>query len=446
MTFKTLLKQILPSSFLSYYHYALARLGAYLYGNPSRKLFLIGITGTKGKSTVVELLRAMLAEAGFTTASASTIGFYDGVEWEPNLFKMTMPGRFFLAKLLKRAVERGATHAVVEMTSEGARQFRHSGLEMNALIFTNLQPEHLESHGSMEAYAQAKLSLVRHLANSPKRPRLIVANAEDPLGSEFLSANVEVRVPFSLADGHPYQADEKGCRFTWRGQLMTSPLPGLFNLRNVLAALALGEAMNLPREAMKKALEKTTRIAGRAERVERGQNFTVIVDYAHTPDSLRALYETYKKTNSPLGGPRDDSAAKSRRIICVLGNTGGGRDAWKRPEMGTVADELCDRVFLTNEDPYDEDPQAILTDMEKGFSKQKPTIELDRRRAIRSALKTAAPGDAVLITGKGTDPYIMGKRGLKTPWSDQGVAEEELDKLLARRKNKGYSPRAEPRA
>ena len=431
---KRLLKRIIPESWLSLYHYVLARLGRILYGNPSGRLFLIGVTGTKGKSTVVELLRAMLTEAGYKTASASTIGFYDGKEWEPNLFKMTMPGRFFLQKFLRRALERGSTHAVIEMTSEGARQFRHAGLEMNALVFTNLQPEHLESHGGYEAYAQAKLSLARHLALSPKRPRFIVANADDPRGKEFLAADVEVRAPFSLKDAEPYSADDTGCRFTWRGELLTSPLPGLFNLQNCLAALTMGESMNLPPLAMKKALEKTSRIPGRAERVEKGQDFAVIVDYAHTPDSLRALYETYKKGGSPLGGPRGDSAAKSRRIICVLGNTGGGRDSWKRPEMGRIADELCDVTFLTNEDPYDEDPKAILKDMEKGFSRRKPRIILERRRAVRAALKEAAPGDAVLITGKGTDPFIMGSYGSKEPWSDRKVAEEELDKLLVRKK------------
>ncbi len=430
---KGFIKRFIPSSWLAFYHYVLARAGATLYGNPSSALFLIGVTGTKGKSTVVELVRAVLLEAGHPTASASTIGFYDGAAWEPNLFKMTMPGRFFLQKFLKRAVAQGATHAVIEMTSEGARQFRHAGLEMNALVFTNLQPEHLESHGGMEAYAQAKLSLARHLEASPKRPRIIVANAEDPYGKEFLAASVEIRAPFSLEDAHPYQADEKGCRFTWRGELYTSPLPGLFNLRNILAALALAESLGVPRSATKKAIEKIDRVAGRAERIERGQDFAVIVDYAHTPDSLRALYETYRTTAAPLGGPRGDSATRTRRIICVLGNTGGGRDAWKRPAMGTIADELCDTVFLTNEDPYDEDPRAILKDMEKGFSRMKPKIELDRRRAVRAALKAARTGDAVLITGKGTDPFICGKRGSKLPWSDRAVAEEELEKLLARK-------------
>lgn len=427
---KEFIKRFIPAGVLSFYHLSLARIGTARAGYPSKKLFIIGVTGTKGKSTVVELIRAMLEEAGHKTAAASTIGFHDGVEWKPNLFKMTMPGRFFLQDFLRRALERGATHAVVEMTSEGARQHRHVGIELNALVFTNLQPEHLESHGGIEAYAAAKLSLARHLESSPKRPRIIVANADDPYGKEFLAANVEARVPFSLSDAEPYATDEQGTRFTWRGELMTSPLPGTFNLENILAALALCESIGVPRSAVKKALEKTERVAGRAERVERGQHFSVIVDYAHTPDSLKALYETYK---SPAASP-----GVARKLMCVLGNTGGGRDAWKRPEMGAIADQYCDSVILTNEDPYDEDPRAILKDMEKGFSRLKPRVVLDRRAAIKKALAEArtlrqAQGNqdvVVLITGKGTDPFICGPRGEKTPWSDRLVAEEELDKLL----------------
>ena len=433
---KEFIKRFIPAGALSFYHLSLAKVGAARAGYPSKKLFVIGVTGTKGKSTVVELIRAILEEAGHRSASASTIGFNDGAEWKPNLFKMTMPGRFFLQQFLHRALEHGATHAVIEMTSEGARQHRHIGIELNALVFTNLQPEHLESHGGIEAYAAAKLSLARHLERSAKRPRIMVANADDPYGKEFLAANVEARIPFSLSDAEPYTSDEQGARFTWRGELMTSPLPGKFNLENILAALALCESIGIPRGAMKKALEKTGRIAGRAERIERGQNFSVIVDYAHTPDSLKALYETYRP---PAARAAQAGAPETaRKLLCVLGNTGGGRDTWKRPEMGAIADQYCDAVILTNEDPYEEDPRAILKDMEKGFSRLKPRIVLDRRAAIKKALveaRTLRQAESnqdvvVLITGKGTDPYIMGPRGEKTPWSDRLVAEEELDKLL----------------
>ena len=420
---KELVKKLIPTYLLERYHYALAVLGSLVYRNPSHKLMVIAVTGTKGKSTVVELIRAILTEAGHTTAVASTIRFAIGGESEPNLFKMTMPGRFYLQKFLRRAVAAGATHAVIEMTSEGARQHRHVGIELNALVFLNLQREHIESHGSMEKYAEAKLSLVRHLEASPKRPRLIIANADDKWAKRFLETDVEVRAPFSLKDAEPYTADDKNVRFVWRrGELFAVPLPGLFNLYNMLAAITLCSELGVPLQTIKKVLEHIGPVPGRAERVEKGQRFAVVVDYAHTPDSLRALYETYKES----------------RIIAVLGSTGGGRDTWKRPEMGKLADEHAAVAILTNEDPYDEDPQKIVQEIAKGFSKKKPHIILNRRAAIKEALKEALTirhaqgnqsGIAVLITGKGTDPYIMGPRGAKEPWSDKKVAEEELAKL-----------------
>jgi UDP-N-acetylmuramoyl-L-alanyl-D-glutamate--2,6-diaminopimelate ligase len=418
---KQLIKKITPAPVLGAYHYAAAMLGALLYRFPSNKLFVIGITGTKGKSTTSELVAAILTEAGYDVALASTIRFAIGTQSEPNLFKMTMPGRMYLQQFLRKAVDKGASHAVIEMTSEGAKQYRHKGIALDALIFTNLQPEHLESHGSMEAYAAAKLQLAKGLEESAKRPRYIVANADDKYGKDFLAAKVEVRAPFSLKDAEPYSTDEKAVRFVWRrGELFTVPLPGLFNLQNILAALTLTNAMDIPQATIKKALEKIAPVAGRAERVERGQPFTVVVDYAHTPDSLRALYSTYALTAQ---------STSKRRIIGVLGSTGGGRDSWKRPAMGAIAEEYCDMAILTNEDPYDEDPKKIIDEIAKGFKKQKPHVIYDRRKAIREALREAKEGDAVLITGKGTDPYIMGANGAKEVWSDKQVAREELQKL-----------------
>jgi len=411
---KAFIKKIAPAPLFTLYYLVWAYLGAALYRFPSNKLFVIAVTGTKGKSTTVELLQAILKEAGHKTAAASTIRFTIAGESERNLFKMTMPGRMFLQSFLRKAVTARCTHAVIEMTSEGAKQFRHKGIALNALVFLNLQPEHLESHGGMEQYAAAKLLLAKQLEESSKHPRYIVANADDSYGAKFLAAEVEHKVPFSLKNAEPYNTDDKSVRFVWKGQLITVPLPGLFNLQNILAALTLADAMGIPFEASKRALERIEPIAGRAERVNKGQNFTVIVDYAHTPDSLKALYETFKGS----------------RIIALLGSTGGGRDKWKRPLMGNIAEQYADAVFLANEDPYDEDPQTILNEIAKGLTKQKPFIILDRRAAIREALREAKPGDAVLITGKGTDPYIMGANGYKEEWSDKKVVEEELDNLL----------------
>src|SRR3989338_8461553 len=273
---KSFIRSLLPEPILQAYHFILAYSSAILYGFPSRKMVVIAVTGTKGKSTVVELaaetLRASLPAGkagGKKVASASTIRFCVGEESERNLYKMTMPGRFFLQKFLRRAVQAGCTHAVVEMTSEGALQYRHKGVALDTLVFTNLQPEHLERHGGFDAYAAAKLSLAKHLEESPKRPRISVANTDDVYGQKFLDTNVEVRAPFSLKDAEPYTADDKGARFVWRGVLFSVPLPGVFNLYNCLAVLALGEALGLKTDDMQRALEHASVIPGRAEQIGR---------------------------------------------------------------------------------------------------------------------------------------------------------------------------------
>lgn len=414
-----LLRALIPRPLLTLYHRTWAQGSAWWYGHPSRRLTVIGITGTKGKSTVSELIAALLRAGGHKVAVASTIHFVIGEDVQRNLYKMTMPGRGRLQKFLREAADAGCTHAVIELTSEGALQYRHLGIELDALVFTNLAPEHIERHGSFENYASAKLSLAEALSNSPKRPRIIVANADDPYGEKFLSIDADSKAPFTLSQAEPYTADEHSVRFVWHGDLFSVPLPGLFNLKNCLAALALGQALGIPQTEMKRALEHIPQVAGRAERIEQGQPFTVIVDYAHTPESLEALYETFSPS----------SAGIKRRLLCVLGATGGGRDTWKRPAMGKIADAYCHAAFLTNDDPYDEDPQQIVDAMATGFSKVVPRIILDRREAIAAAFAAAHSGDAVLITGKGTDPYLMLAGGQKQPWSDRTVAKEELAKL-----------------
>ncbi len=399
---------------LAPYHYLLAVGSTVLSNFPGKKLTIIGVTGTKGKSSVTEMLYAIFTEAGRETAAAGTIRFVIGKESEVNLFKMTLPGRGFIQRFLNKAVKKGCTHAIIEITSEAARQNRHLGLYLDGLVFTNLQKEHLESHGGMENYFLAKFAIGEALVRSPKRPRVLVANADDEYGLRFLELPVEKRIPFQESDARELTLQEHGVSFLYKQTLFKLPQPGKFSAMNALAAIKTAEAFGIHLETCATALAKLSHIAGRTERIAEGQDFTVVVDYAHTPDSLTALYGAFPE----------------RRKICILGNTGGGRDTWKRPEMGKIADDACAEVILTNEDPYDEDPRAIVDAMATGM-KRAPTIIMDRREAIRYALKQAHENDVVLISGKGTDPYIMGPRGEKTPWSDAGVVREELLKIVA---------------
>ena len=401
-------------SLLAPYHYAFAVLAVPRYRFPARRLTVIGITGTKGKSTVAEMLYSILTAAGHETALASTIRFVIGKDSKPNLFKMTMPGRGFIQKFLADALKKGCTHAIVEITSEAALQYRHLGLQLDSLIFTNLQREHIESHGGIEEYFRAKLAIGKSLVNSPKRPRYIIANADDARGAKFLELPVEKSVPFSIADATDVQVSEDGVSFLYNGTHFSLSHPGSFSILNALASIKMSEALGVSLDVCSKALKDLSRISGRVDRIQMGQDFLVVVDYAHTPDSLQALYDAFP----------------NRRKICVLGNTGGGRDTWKRPEMGRIADEACEKVILTNEDPYDESPQAIVEAMARGM-KRVPEIILDRREAIRYALASARTNDAVLISGKGTDPFIMGPKGRREVWSDVEVVSEEQGRLIS---------------
>lgn len=430
-----IVKKILPKSFLKRllpaYHYYLAKLGAAWYRHPSRSIKVVFITGTKGKSSTTEILTAVLEVAGKKVAAAGTIRFKIADKTWPNKFKMTTPGRFFLQRFLRQAVDVGCEYAVIEMSSEAAKQHRHRFIDFDALLFLNISPEHIESHGGWDNYLAAKLSLAKALEASPKRPRVIVANKDDKESEKFLAVGIEDKRTFSLRDAEPYMLDHFGSYFTYQGRNIRTHLEGTFNIMNILAALTYASTQGVSLDAMQKGLEKLTGIAGRVQRVslpdsdpnKNKQDFNVIVDYAHTADSLEKVYGVFKDS----------------KRVCVIGNTGGGRDAWKRPAMAKVANDNCSHIIFTNEDPYDEDPDKIIKEMLPGITVTPYEIVMDRRAAIRRAIEKAKELRAhdrgtdvsVMITGKGTDPYIMEANGRKTPWSDAKVAQEELTKALA---------------
>jgi len=410
-------KKIIPtkvfSAFAPMYHWKLALLGALIYRFPSKKIKVVAVTGTKGKSSVTEILNTILEEAGFKTAVSNTIRFKVGNKSERNLYKMSMPGRFFVQRFLRQAVDAKCDYAILEVTSQGAELFRHRFIDFDGLIFTNLAPEHIEAHGSYEKYVAAKLSIADAVAKSKKPNTFFVGNADDKETSKFLAKNFGEKRTFSLLEAEPYEILNEGVSFTFRKTKIHSPLSGEFNISNILSAATYAEILGISIVKIKSAIEKFSYIPGRVERVKEGQDFEVIVDYAHTPESLQALYDAFK----------------DRRRICVLGNTGGGRDVWKRDKMAKIAENECDEIILTNEDPYDDDPQKIVDDMASAITNAKPIVIMDRREAINKAISLAKSGDAILITGKGTDPYIMTANGSKIPWSDAQVVREELRKL-----------------
>ncbi|MEK7180096.1 MAG: UDP-N-acetylmuramyl-tripeptide synthetase [Patescibacteria group bacterium] len=423
-----LIKKLIPKKLLSLimppYHFCMALLAALRYGFPSRKINVVAITGTKGKTTTTELVNAFLEEAGHTTALASTLRFKIADYSERNMLKMTMPGRFFLQKFLREAVKKGCKYAIIEMSSEGARQFRHRFIEIDAVIVTNLSPEHIESHGSFEKYREAKLSIARQLEHSKKQKTTLVANKDDAECAPFFDITSTEKYGYSLKAVDSYSLGKEGIDIVIEGKKVHSYLPGIFNVYNIIAAMTYAQTQNISLSEIIDALKKFKGVRGRMERVyvtsptlRKLQNFEVIVDYAHTTDSLEKAYRVFEGKNK----------------ICVLGGTGGGRDKSKRVKMGEIAAKYCKEIILTNEDPYDEDPQSILLDIAKGIRNKKIHIVLDRREAIRKAFSGAKKSDVVLITGKGTDPYIMDKGGVKIPWDDADVSREELEKVLLAR-------------
>ena len=400
------------------YHFSLALLGAIYYHFPSKDITVIAVTGTKGKSSTTEILSHILKTDNKKVASLSTIQFSINEKIEQNKFKMTMPGRFFVQQFLRRAVDAGCDYAIIEMTSEGAKQFRHRFIDIDMLVFTNLTPEHIESHGSFANYKKAKLSLVKAVVGGKKKPRTIISNIDDEHGQDFLNFEVENKIPYSLKDLNLYSLHKDSISLVLNNTTIRVPLIGLFNVYNCLAAITASKVLGVSINIIQKALQELPPLRGRVEKFETSpsssKHITAIVDYAHTPDSLQKLYEAFK----------------DQPKICVLGNTGGGRDTWKRPEMGAIAEQYCEHIILTNEDPYDENPEKIIEQMKKGMSENAPVeVIMDRREAIKHAVEIAPNETLVIVSGKGTDPYIMGPNGLRQPWSDAEVVKEILKEI-----------------
>jgi UDP-N-acetylmuramoyl-L-alanyl-D-glutamate--2,6-diaminopimelate ligase len=401
---KEFLKKFLPNFILSFYHFILAFLGALIYGFPSKKLILIGVTGTNGKTTTTEMIGEIFEKAGKKIALLNSIRFKIGEKEEINKLRMTMPGRFFIQRFLKRAVKEGCQYAILEVTSEGIKQHRHRFLDFKVAVFTNLAPEHIEAHGSFEKYREAKGKFFR------ATKEIHVINVEDKNSDYFLKFPAKRKITYGLKTGDINLKNTK----------LKLKIPGEFNLYNALAAISVVISQGIDKDFAIKVLEEFEGVPGRMEEVI-SKPFKVIVDYAFTPNALEKVYQTLTSHIEPR---------ILNKLICVLGACGGGRDKWKRPVLGELAAKYCDEVIVTNEDPYDEDPWQIIEQVAVG-TKGKAKKILDRREAIRTALKLAKEGDIVVITGKGCEPSICVKRK-KIPWDDRKVVREEFQKIYER--------------
>jgi len=417
---KYIIPKFLYRFFQPFYHFLLAFLGSVIYCFPSKDLIVVGVTGTKGKSTTLEIINAILEKAGEKTALFSSVRRKIAERSEPNLYGNTMPGRFVLQRFFAEAKKAKCRYALVEVTSEGVVRHRHRFILWDVAMFLNLMPEHIESHGSFEKYREAKTSFFRYAANSRKKKVYFFINEADANASYFEKAVKKSPknfiVFFNVAEfkkSHLYNVLEND----W--------LKTEFNLENTAAAVAFAQSQGIKDSIIKEALNDFRGVPGRLEFVQK-EPFAVVIDYAHTPDSLEKIY-SFLRNNYLLD--------KNQKLICVFGSAGGGRDKWKRPVMGKIASYYCDEIILTNEDPYDENPEDILTEIEKGvidagqFNQHKSVFKvLDRKEAIEKAIALANKSDIVVITGKGSEAFIHLADGKKIPWNERKTVEEILKK------------------
>jgi len=457
------------------YHFLLSFFAAATCHFPSKKLIVIGVTGTAGKTSTVYLIAKMLEKAGYKTGYTSTTIFSDGNQEWLNDKKMTMPGRIFIQKLIGQMVKNKCRYAVIETTSEGIKQFRHRFINYDVLVFTGLYPEHIESHGNFENYKKAKGRLFSHLSrfknkyessdktvcqvktgleklNLLRVKKTIIINGDDKYADYFWDFWSEAKIVYSLDNTKQLEkfktslgSEAAGTEFIGVfGEVKLVGVTGLdlsvnnqdfhlnilgeFNAANALAAYAVGLSQNIPLEKIIAGLESVSGLAGKMETINAGQDFVAMVDYSFEPQALEKLYETI-------------SLLPYKRLIHILGSTGGGRDKSRRSILGRMSALKADTVIITNEDPYDEAPADIIEDVAAGariagkINNQDLFKILDRGDAIKKALELAKEGDLVLITGKGAEQYICGANGAKIPWDDREQLRQAIvDKLCIDKK------------
>ncbi len=444
------LKHLIPGWAIRRYHFALAWLAAMWYRHPSRQLIVIGVTGTDGKTTTSWMIAHILKSSGAKVGLSSTVFRMVGDQVRLNESHMTMPGRFALQRQLRAMVNAGGRYAVVEMSSQGLAQNRHIGLDIDCAVITNLTPEHIEAHGSFEAYRKAKGILFgqiirggdKHLAGQAVK-KVTVVNLDDANAEFFLKywaeehhgvrlATASGGVPPTAGKAAPeiplklkektvvWQAsnvepDGQGMKFTLNGTMAHLPCPGAYNVTNALEAIAVASAYGVSIEQCLTALKELPPIPGRAERIALPNGGAAVIDYALTPHALQSFYQALKQQGA-------------QSIIAVFGAAGGGRDKWKRPKLGQIAEMYCSKIFLTTDDSDKEDPQKICEEILSGMSsagRDKTTVVLDRGVAIKQAVRGASVGTVVAVTGMGAETSMIVK-GKKVAWSDVTVVKSQI--------------------
>jgi len=436
---KEKIRQFTPKFIFSLYYFLWSFVGVKLYRHPSEELFIVGVTGTNGKTTTVNAIHHMLQSNGIRSGLLSTANFKIGNREIVNKSKNTMLGRTALHKMLRRMIKDGCRAAVVEVSSEGIASHRTYGINFDVLVFTNLTPEHIEVHGGFENYKKAKQKVFKNLSKNKRKKlagftpqqlkKTIIANIDDEHADDFLRFDAEVKIGFGIEKerslfaekvilAHDIKENKDGIKFNLliddEKEKIESVLLGAVNAYNLLAAASVAWFLGFTLEQIKKSLESFTGVAGRMEKLKSKKGYDVIIDYALVPQSLQKLYSTLR-------------LLYKGKVIAVYGACGGGRDKAKRPIMGQVVSGYADHSILTNEDPYFEDPYEIVKDIETGYkNNDKVTgddyeVVINREQAIEKALLFAqGEGDVVVITGKGSE-VGMNVRGKIVPFNDKEV-------------------------
>ncbi len=419
------------------YHYFAAQTSALYFGYPTKNLVVIGVIGTKGKTSTANFIWSCLDKAGLKTGMFSTANIRIDQEEILNKFHMTMPSPFIVQKFFKQTLKEKCVFAIIETTSEGIKQFRHKGIDFDFLVFTNLTPEHLPSHeNSFEKYKETKGRVFGGLTDYPDKhlagqdiKKTIIANVDDEYSGYFLNFKAEKKFSFSIKNQSNYQAenlqaDDKGTSFSVGGKPYRLNLLGEFNVYNALPSIVIGDLLGIDYEQIRQGLADLKILPGRMEVMSLGQKFTVLVDYAHEPKSIEVALVASRNLVKNNG-----------KLIILLGAEGGGRDKTKRPKMGELSGRLADVVVVSNVDPYDDDPKEIIKDIAVASAmvgkivNQNLFVIEDRRAGIKKCLEIAREGDVVLITGKGAEQSMIIK-GNKIPWDDREVVKEELKNIV----------------
>ncbi len=414
------LKNLVPQWIKNVYHWKKAVLAAIWFGFPARKLRVIGVTGTDGKTTTATMITQILEISGARVALASTINFKIGEEEWVNATKYTTLSSWAVQKFLRRVVAAGCEYAVLEVSSHSLDQNRLWGIHFDVAVLTNITREHLDYHKTMEKYRRAKRKLFEQADK-------IVLNEALPHIEEFLSVSARREITYGVVPkirkgselymyAENIDARIDGSTFIVGGEPFTLHLPGVFNIENALAAVGAMRLIGIDLAICSKALAKIQGVPGRMESIPNERGINIVIDYAVTPAALRRVYELI---------------ASSRSEGCIIAVFGacGERDRGKRPIMGEIVDQYANVIILTNEDPYYEEPHRILDEIAKGVTLKQEGENFfkvfDRREAIAKALTLAQKGDTVVITGKGAEE-TMAIKDKRIAWNDKIVVQELL--------------------